>query len=97
MTLYANFHANVSHNLALAESLMQRAVALVPRNPQAWENLITMQTHLGQLERARTGIQRLRELNRFGRLDDVIRQLESQLARKASGRLPLARAGRATG
>lgn len=83
VTLYANFAANVSHNLVLAERLMQRAVALAPGKPQMWKNLVRLQIHLGQHSRARVGLDRLRELNRFGTLDADIATLEARLGRHA--------------
>lgn len=78
-TLYANYAANVTHDRELALRLMNRAVALAPRNPQYWENLISLQTAMGQHAEARVGLAYLRELNRFGTLDATLERLDAGL------------------
>ncbi|MCO6442369.1 MAG: hypothetical protein J5I81_15130 [Nitrococcus mobilis] len=80
LTLYANYAANIAHDYERAQALMQRAVALAPTSAQFWENLVTLQIALGQGTAARTGIARLGELNRFGRLDAVLRRLQAAYA-----------------
>jgi hypothetical protein len=84
-TLRANFTLNVAHDPLLALGLMQRAVALEPKNPSYWENLISLQTSLGQLGHARSGLTRLRELDRFGTLAQAIRALEAAIQASAAG------------
>jgi hypothetical protein len=63
LTIYANFATNVTHDYLLALKLMQKAIALEPRNIQFWNNLITLQIALEQEKFARKSIERLRELN----------------------------------
>jgi hypothetical protein len=77
--LYANYAINVARDYRLGLSLMQRAVALDPLNSQYWENLISLQIALGQVDEARAGISYVRELNRFGRLNEIIGRLEAAI------------------
>ncbi len=79
LILYANYALNVIHDLPLGLSLTQRALALNPKNIQYWKNLVTLQTVLGQLDEARAGIERLRELDRFGVHNRTIEQLRQAI------------------
>lgn len=82
ITLYANYAANVIHNFPLAYRLMQRAVALMPSQFNYWNNLVTMQIAMGDVSSAHAGIERMRELNAFGRHDAEISALRVSLEKK---------------
>ncbi|ANJ67705.1 hypothetical protein A9404_10255 [Halothiobacillus diazotrophicus] len=84
VTLYANYAANVVHNIPLAYSLMQRALAIMPSNFNYWNNLVTMQVALGEFKNAQVGIERMRELNGKGIYDSAIRIAEESLVNKKS-------------
>ncbi|TQE98451.1 MAG: tetratricopeptide repeat protein [Spiribacter salinus] len=86
VTLKANFLLNVAGDIAAAQGPLQRAVALKPRDPDKWNNLVEYQITTGRLERAQAGLERLQALNRFGRHDEAIGQLGRRLnARQAAG------------
>lgn len=82
LTLYANYATNIAHDYRLAQTLMQRTVALAPANAQFWENLVTLQIALGEKEVAEAGIERLGELNRLGSLDTNLDKLKAAYAVK---------------
>ncbi len=77
LTIYANFAANITHDYLLALELMQRSVALKPRNIQFWNNLITLQIALKQKEFAKNSLERARELNPRGSARATLASLES--------------------
>ena len=80
VTLEANYEANLRHRLPQAYALMQRAVALAPGNYAYWDNLVQMQLAGGLYAQASAGIERMRELDRFG-----VHSAElAQLARRAA-------------
>ncbi|MGL1834651.1 tetratricopeptide repeat protein [Rhodocyclaceae bacterium SMB388] len=96
VTLYANYLLNIRKDFDAGEQLLQGAVAMAPRNPQIWQNLIEFQVATGQMTQANVGMRRLRELNSVGRLDPVIVALEQRIAQREAGmnnigtdRLPL--------
>ncbi|WP_396621535.1 tetratricopeptide repeat protein [Marinobacter sp. W-8] len=91
MTLQANFLLNVTHEIAKAEPLLYLAVAISPKNPAGWRNLITLQLSLGQYDRAAASIERLAAVNSLGREDAAIKRFRARLE---SGRN--AKPGRAT-
>lgn len=82
LTQYADYAINLAHDYALGLSLMQRAVALAPTNHQYWANLISLQIALGQLDEARRGIDRLREMDRFGSGSLSIAALDASLQQR---------------
>jgi tetratricopeptide (TPR) repeat protein len=86
-TLYANYLLNVRGDPERAETMLQRAVALAPKNPQMWINLIQLQLATGQLDAAQTGLSRLAELDRLGTLGPEIDRLR-RLADKQKARAP---------
>jgi hypothetical protein len=78
-SLYANFALNVGNDPLLGHSLLQRATAQAPGDPQAWINLIRFQISSGQTAAAEVALSRLRELNRFGILSGQIQSLRNQI------------------
>jgi len=84
IAMYANFLLNVAGKPSEAERYLLEAVVKAPRNAQMWANLVQYQLATGQLNAAREGLSRLREFNRFGRLDKIINDLEAT-KRAASG------------
>ena len=88
LTLQANFAVNIMHDYRQARALMQRALALAPSNAQFWKNLITLQIALGDGASARKSIERLEELNRFGFLDGVLRELRANYAARFAHPFP---------
>lgn len=87
LTLYANYAANISHDIPLAHQLMMRVVVLAPGNFNYWKNLIVLQIALGDLSAAKAGIERLHELNSFGRYDADIRSVQRSFRDKQSKQL----------
>lgn len=87
LALRANFLLNVTRDFAQAESLLQQAVTLAPKNAQLWINLAQFQLATGQTAAARASLERLAELNRFGRLDASLRELRA--ISPSSNSLPL--------
>lgn len=75
LALRANYLLNVTRDFAQAEPLLQQAVSLAPKNAQLWINLAQFQLATGQTTAARMSMERLAELNRFGRLDAKLREL----------------------
>lgn len=65
VTYYANYAANLAHDLSLAHRLMQRAVALAPGKLAYWANLAELQIFTGQRREAAYSLQRMRELSRY--------------------------------
>lgn len=83
ITLYANFAANLTHDYPRAYGLMQRAVALDPKNFDFWKNLVTLQIAAGQIDDAQASIERMRELNIKEDIHSTsIRLIEAQLKQK---------------
>ncbi len=80
VTLEANYEANLLHRTPQAYVLMQRAVALDPDNYSYWNNLVRMQLAGGLDAQAAAGIERMRELDRFG----LHRGRLARLARRAA-------------
>lgn len=66
-TLAANWALNVRGDGTLAEGHMQRALALDPKNPQYWANLIELQLAARHVREARASLARLSEIDRLGR------------------------------
>ena len=90
VTLQANYEANLLHRLPQAYALMQRAVALAPDNYAYWNNLVQMQL-AGRLDaQASAGIERMRELDRFGlhsaELAQLARRAEAGMSRTSTRR-----------
>lgn len=83
--LYAAYVIKIAHDPVRGLGLLQGVVAMAPRNPEYWKNLIAVQVALGRLHEAQTGIGYLRELNRFGNLDRMIAQLEATIQARRSG------------
>jgi tetratricopeptide (TPR) repeat protein len=79
LTLEANYEANLLHRPPQAYALMQRAVALAPDDYAYWNNLVQMQLAGGLDAQAVAGIERMRELDRFG----LHRAELAQLAQRA--------------
>lgn len=82
ITLYANYAANVAHDIPLAYSLMQRAVARAPGNFNYWKNLVTMQIALDDIPEAQASIERMKELNSLGKYNAGISTVENMLLDK---------------
>jgi protein O-mannosyl-transferase len=80
VAMYARFLFNVEGDVIRADRLLQRSVALSPRSAVRWTELIHFQLLTGQYAEARSGVERLRELNRFGSLDRTILDFEARLA-----------------
>ena len=80
VTLQANYEANLRHRLPQAYALMQRAVALAPGDYAYWNNLVQMQLAGGLYAQASAGIERMRELDRFGLHSAELAQLERRAA-----------------
>jgi hypothetical protein len=81
VTLRANWAANLAHDTPLAYELMLRAVALDPTKFDYWKNVVVMQTAIHLFVQARAGLERLRELDRFGlhrnKIDALAQELEA--------------------
>jgi tetratricopeptide (TPR) repeat protein len=93
VTLQANYEANLLHRLPQAYALMQRAVALAPDDYAYWNNLVQMQLAGGLDAQAAAGIERMRELDRFG----LHRAELAQLARRAEAGMSQSSAQRDAG
>jgi hypothetical protein len=86
VTLQANYEANLLRRLPQAYTLMLRAVALAPNDYAYWNNLVQMQLAGGLDAQAAAGIERMRELDRFG----LHRAELARLARRAQADLSTA-------
>ena len=86
VTLFANYLLNVRMDFDAGGKFLQRAVAMAPRNPKMWQNLIEFQIATGQTAQAKVGVDRLRELNRFGRIGTVIIALVQRILQREAGR-----------
>ena len=90
VTLQANYEANLLHRLPQAYALMQRAVALAPDDYAYWNNLVQMQLAGGLDAQAAAGIERMRELDRFGlhraELAQLARRSEAGMSRASTRR-----------
>lgn len=87
-TLYANYLLNVEEDLAAAEPILHQVLTLNPGNAAAWKNLIEYQIATGRHAQAKAGLDRIGELNRFGRLDDDIDRLYEALYAHTGTRPP---------
>ncbi len=84
-TLYANWALNVRHDAQAAERHLQRALALDPRNPQYWANLLELQLAAGHTEEARASLARLKEVDRLRRFAPRVAEWERRLRTPAHG------------
>ena len=87
-TLYANYLLNVAGDLGAAEPVLHQVLTLNPRSTAAWKNLVEYQIATGRHAQARAGLDRLRELNRFGRLDGDIDRLYKALHARTGASQP---------
>ena len=85
LAAYADFAAVQMNDNALAERLMQQAIATDPREPLYRSNLVRLLIAEGQLDRARDALAELERLNQWGSLDSMLEPLRRQLAEAAQG------------
>lgn len=79
LVIDGNFESFVYNDPLAARGLMAQAAALVPREPQYRENLVTMDIALQDAALARADLQELRRMNYLGHLDPVIASLQQQI------------------
>ncbi len=84
---YADFALRELGDAELAERMAREAVAARPSVAIYRSNLIRILVASGHLDAADTELERLRQLDRFGSLDDTLRQLRAEIdaARAAAG------------
>jgi hypothetical protein len=83
LAAYGDFAAEGLGDFALAEQLLQRAVAQMPRTPVYRFNLIQVLLHNGKRDDAGKQIDALRAQNHFGSLTGLIAELETEAAAEA--------------
>lgn len=82
--LYGRYLFNVAGDAEQAGVWLQRSVALSPSAAIRWNELIHYQLAVGQYAEAEQSLERLRELNSFGRWNGAIAAIEQRLARIAT-------------
>jgi hypothetical protein len=80
LVIYGNYESIMDRDYEKARALMGEAAALVPREPQYQENLVTMDISLQDRTRAEQDLEGLRRMDYLGHLDPVIAELEKQVA-----------------
>jgi hypothetical protein len=80
LVIYGNYESIMDRDYEKARALMGEAAALVPREPQYQENLVTMDISLQDRARAEQDLEGLRRMDYLGHLDPVIAELERQVA-----------------
>jgi hypothetical protein len=79
LVIDGNFESFVYGDPRAARDLMAQAAALVPKEPQYRENLVTMDIALQDAALAREDLAALQRLNYLGHLDPVITDLQQQI------------------
>ena len=79
LVIDGNFESFIYGDVPAARELMAQAAALVPKEPQYRENLVTMDIALRDPDLARQDLQELKRLNYLGHLDPVIADLQQQI------------------
>ncbi|MGH8373597.1 MAG: hypothetical protein ACRETO_12810 [Gammaproteobacteria bacterium] len=80
--IYGNYLAGgTPRRLEAARQQMLEAVELVPGEPQYHINVVTLDLAMENATLATQDLKAVEHLNRFGRLDDAISEMETELAR----------------
>ncbi|HEY4127808.1 MAG TPA: hypothetical protein VGN70_07145 [Gammaproteobacteria bacterium] len=79
LVIYGNYEAIMDRDYERARALMGEAAALVPREPQYQENLVTMDLSLQDRALAERDLEGLRHMDYLGHLDPVIEDLQKQI------------------
>jgi len=87
--IYSNYALNVLHNHTLTDQLMHTALKLSPHEPRYLENLIKFEIYQGHFDKTQNLIEKLKKLNRFGRLDTMISRLQERLNKAKYANLTL--------
>ena len=88
LNIYANYALNVLDDPDLATRLFKEASALNPRELQYRISMVKLHITLGRYQEARTEIDKIRSLGRFGEFDYVAGQLEVRLRGQEQARNP---------
>ncbi|HEY3644236.1 MAG TPA: hypothetical protein VGM16_02765 [Gammaproteobacteria bacterium] len=88
LVIDGNFESFIYDDPHAARALMAKAAALVPREPQYRENLVTMDIALHDAALAREDLEGLKLLNYLGHLDPVITDLQQQIDELAPAAAP---------
>lgn len=86
LAIFSNFALNVQRNYSLARHLMVQTTRIAPKTGQYWIDLIKMDIFLSRYGTAHHEIEHLRQLDRFGSLNEAIQKLRRRLARAQAAR-----------